>query len=232
MRILRGENRAEIMLSAKRILAVSPHPDDSELIAGGFLSYSKNNRKEIYILIVTDGSLGYRSEEIKDEIKNIRAKEQELSGKVFNAKEIIYINYKDTETPEPRILRSDILKYLAKIKPDLVVTVDPYLRYESHPDHINTGFAVLQAAYLSGVYKLSSVPYIALGATDLPNVYLELSEEEFRDKVTAISYFKSQFDDPEAIAYSFSYSPLFPDKLVEAFRVLLPRELHLAPYKD
>lgn len=232
MKVLRGDKKAQLMLGAKVILALSPHPDDVELIAGGFLSYSKNENKEIYLIVVTDGSLGYKDEKLKDDISKIRVKEQEEAGKILGIKEIIFLNYKDTQSPEPRFLRNDIIKYITLYKPDLVLTIDPYLRYESHPDHLNTGFAALQAVYLSGIIHKITPPNIALGASDSPNVYLELDEREFRDKIAAISCFKSQFDDAELVTYSFSYTPEFPDKIVEAFRVLTPKELHMTPYKD
>jgi len=56
-------------------LFVSPHDDDVALGAGLLIQLAKRENLPVHILIVTDGSTGYCSEEDRDRIADIRRKE-------------------------------------------------------------------------------------------------------------------------------------------------------------
>ena len=56
-------------------LFVSPHDDDAVLGGGLLIQLAKRENVPVYILIVTDGSMGYCNENEKDTISNIRQKE-------------------------------------------------------------------------------------------------------------------------------------------------------------
>ena len=59
----------------ERFLFVSPHDDDAVLGAGLFMQLAQRENVPVYILIVTDGSMGYCSREQKDKISEIRREE-------------------------------------------------------------------------------------------------------------------------------------------------------------
>ncbi|MHC4232422.1 MAG: PIG-L deacetylase family protein [Planctomycetota bacterium] len=59
----------------ERFLFVSPHDDDVALGAGLFVQLAQRENIPVYILIVTDGSMGYCTKEQKDKISEIRQKE-------------------------------------------------------------------------------------------------------------------------------------------------------------
>jgi LmbE family N-acetylglucosaminyl deacetylase len=56
----------------ERFLFVSPHDDDAVLGAGLLIQLAKLEKVPVHILIVTDGSMGYCSDEEKDAIARIR----------------------------------------------------------------------------------------------------------------------------------------------------------------
>ena len=56
-------------------LFISPHDDDAVLGGGLLIQLAKRENVPVYILIVTDGSMGYCNENEKDTISNIRQKE-------------------------------------------------------------------------------------------------------------------------------------------------------------
>lgn len=59
----------------ERFLFVSPHDDDVALGAGLFVQLALREKVPVYILIVTDGSMGYCTKEQKDKISEIRREE-------------------------------------------------------------------------------------------------------------------------------------------------------------
>ncbi len=59
----------------EKFLFISPHDDDVVLGSGLFINLMREENIPIYILIVTDGSMGYCSNEEKDTISSIRQKE-------------------------------------------------------------------------------------------------------------------------------------------------------------
>ena len=59
----------------ERFLFISPHDDDVALGAGLFTQLALRENVPVYIMIVTDGSMGYCTKEQKDKISEIRQKE-------------------------------------------------------------------------------------------------------------------------------------------------------------
>ena len=59
----------------ERFLFISPHDDDVALGAGLFIQSAQRGNVPVYILIVTDGSMGYCTREQKDKISEIRREE-------------------------------------------------------------------------------------------------------------------------------------------------------------
>jgi LmbE family N-acetylglucosaminyl deacetylase len=48
------------------------------------------------------------------------------------------------------------LKYIRMLQPDFVFTCDPWLTYEAHHDHIQTGLAAAEAVLFSSLLKIPS----------------------------------------------------------------------------
>jgi LmbE family N-acetylglucosaminyl deacetylase len=130
---------------------------------------------------------------------------------------------------------------MRSFQPDLAVTVDPFLPYEAHPDHVNTGEAVMQAAlfhaypYIVRDAKVNSeAPILALAASAFPNTVVSIDNTIDR-KIMAVLAHKSQWSDPKKIedtirSLSAGYGKLTACAYGEAFKVLRPDEIHLDPF--
>ncbi|ABW01668.1 PIG-L deacetylase family protein [Caldivirga maquilingensis] len=166
-------NLVNLLRSANRIIAFSPHPDDVEVIAGGYLAMMSDKGASVKVIVVSDGRMGMGSMEYAvDEVVAIRRREELEAMRILGVHDVEFLNYIDSEVPEPGILRRDFIRVIRSFKPDVAVTVDPSLPYEAHPDHVNTGLAVMQAVLFHGIprvlseYKVESQPpVLALGAT-------------------------------------------------------------------
>lgn len=116
------------------ILAVGSHPDDVEFGCGGTLIRYGEAGHSIYLLILTDGSVG------GDTI--IRRGEQENAANYMKAKKVFWGNFKDTELMISRNLITTVEKVLVEVEPDMVFFnfID-----DVHQDHRAAAKACLSA---------------------------------------------------------------------------------------
>lgn len=148
-------------MSKKRILVLSPHPDDMEFGCGGCIyKFSKKGYK-LYIYVATAGEYGGS--------KNIRKKEQLNSAKILGA-DLIWGNFKDTEVFFRRELITEIEKVIKK--------VDPFLLFinffkDSHQDHVALSKATVTAArYINNILFYETPTSIDF----VPNIYFDIGD--------------------------------------------------------
>ena len=135
------------------VLGVFAHPDDLDVGAGGtFAKWAKSGAK-CYYLVCTNGSRGSQDPKISGKrLVETRRKEQKAASRILGLKDIHFLNYNDTELVPDRRLKKDIVYYIRKIKPDIVVTTDPTFIYSkggfiNHSDHRAAGLATIDAIY-------------------------------------------------------------------------------------
>jgi LmbE family N-acetylglucosaminyl deacetylase len=135
------------------VLGVCAHPDDLDATAGGsFARWAKEGAK-CYYLICTNGNRGSVDPGIRgDELVEKREKEQKAAANILGVEEVYFLHYNDTELEPNRKLKLDIVKYIRKLKPDIVVTTDPTFIYSrngfiNHSDHRAAGLATIDAVY-------------------------------------------------------------------------------------
>jgi len=236
--------KTQALASAKRIVSFSPHPDDSEIVAGGFLAGAVERGAEVKVVVVSDDrmSLTAIAKPLPmEEIAALRKKEELEAMSILGIKNVEFLEYTDSEVPEPRRLSRDFMRIMRAFQPDLAVTVDPFLPYEAHPDHINTGRGVMEAVlfhaypYIMRDAKVNSqAPNLALGASAIPNAVVSIDHTIDR-KVSAVLAHKSQWPDPKKMEdrirkLSAGYGKLAGCGYGEAFKVLLPDEIHVDPF--
>lgn len=116
-----------------KILIVTAHSDDLEYYAGGFLLKSFQQGHEIFVIIVTDGSLSPQKGNIKQIIKQRR--EETLSALEPYVKKIFFLNIKDGSLQYG--IPNNVIKKLNQIftnevHPEFVLT---HHKEDYHTDH-------------------------------------------------------------------------------------------------
>jgi len=229
--MIQSEELRNIMMNASRIVAVSPHPDDTELIAGGYLSLMAQRGADILLIVATDGSKGTRTEGL--DMTETRKKEQMNAAAILGIKKVVFLGFKDTESPDPRVLRESLLPAMREFIPDIVITVDPFLEYEVHPDHVNVGLATLQSVLfyplpnIGGGKAGNNEIYAAVSPTNRFNVIVDI-ETSFEKKIDALKAHASQSLDLEEIRrISSLVGSINGYRFGEAFRVLRRTDLHI-----
>jgi len=129
----------------ERVLTIGAHCDDAEFGAGGTLAKWAEAGAEISMLIVTDGSKGtWDPDQNPAELIESRRSEQHAAAEALGATgEIGFLDYVDGELTNDRTLREQISLWIRRLRPDVVLTFDPWKRYMLHPDHRAIGWAVV-----------------------------------------------------------------------------------------
>lgn len=155
----------------KRILAVSAHPDDIEIMAGGSLLKWKDEGMEIHALIVTDGS-GISPEGTPIRLREDALREQDAVSKIMQydtcevlGEKSLYLTYKDEV----------VCEILRRIKQYGIDTILTCWDKDTHRDHA----VVAQMAKMAGRH----VPNFLMGQINYyihdfycPNVYVDISD--------------------------------------------------------
>jgi LmbE family N-acetylglucosaminyl deacetylase len=199
------------IFDAKRILCVQPHYDDNDMAVAGTLTQLAKRGAEIIYLTVTDDLMGISDVLLSDgAAAEALKRDQFAAAKIVGVKAQYWLGYPDAGDYNYFAVRRDLLKYLRLLKPDFVFTVDPWLTYEGHRDHIQTGLATTEAVMFTGLTKIASsdptvdsayeeheIQGIAFYHTREPN-YISDITSTWEDKVDTVRCYETQFD-PEGM---------------------------------
>ena len=197
------------IFSARRILCIQPHYDDNDIAAAGILRLLQENGAELHYLTVTDDLMGVVDETLSDEeaAAALRA-DQAAAGDIIGVTAQYWLGYPDAGKYDYFDVRADLLQYIRRLQPDFVFTVDPWLTYEGHRDHIQTGLAASEAVMFAGLAKIPSsdpvvdaaydgheIRGIAFYYTREPNLIADMGAS-WEAKATAVRCYQTQFDSP------------------------------------
>lgn len=136
-----------------RVLGIAAHPDDLEFGASGSFAKWAKEGAECYYLICTNGCKGTDDPKMTEsKLIKIRRAEQIKASKVLGLKGVFFLDHNDTELVSDLKLKKEIVRYIRKLKPDLVVTMDPTFVYSkrgfiNHTDHRAAGQAAMDAVF-------------------------------------------------------------------------------------
>jgi LmbE family N-acetylglucosaminyl deacetylase len=142
-------------MTQKKILAVLAHPDDETLGFGGTLARYADMGIETHLITATRGQRGWFGAPDDypgaDELGFIRESELMHAAQVLNLQSVRLLDYMDgdLDQAEPKAIIDQIAAQIRRIRPQIVLTFDPYGVY-GHPDHIAiaqfTTAAIVKAA--------------------------------------------------------------------------------------
>jgi LmbE family N-acetylglucosaminyl deacetylase len=130
-------------------LAVGAHPDDIEFGAGGTLAKWADAGCVIHHLVCTDGSKGTWDPDADTSSLVVRRREEqrEAAWRLAGARsgEVVFLDRVDGELGNDAATRTEIVRAIRRLRPEVVVSHDPWKRYRLHPDHRVTGELVCDA---------------------------------------------------------------------------------------
>lgn len=245
------------LLKMRRILCIQPHPDDMEVGAGGTIARLTASGASVAYVTVTDGGLGGPGS--RHDVALRRRREQEEAARILGVADLRWLDFPDGGTYSEDEVRARLIGEITRFRPEAVVTVDPWLSYEGHPDHRKTGLAAVGAALLSAFpaavpegqgrlfrelaaapgtvsgERYQGVQAVALCMTASPNTFIDVTATWER-KMEAIRAHSSQFPDESWPFYggyfrakAAEYGRRIKAAQAEAFKVLSPTHLHVNP---
>ena len=145
-----------------------------------------------------------------------RRDEQRRSAALLGIERVEFLDYAEGEIENTSGLRRNIVRAIRRHRPEVVVTLDP--RADSvppgginHPDHRNTGRAVLDALY-PAAHMPAFFPElraegldphhpadVLLAATDAPDEFVDITAT-LQTKIAALRQHSSQFGDGDGVA--------------------------------
>ena len=129
------------------VVAIFAHPDDLSIFCAGTLARWAEEGHNVYALCCTSGEVGtLRLDLTKEQVADTREKELRAANEIIGVKETIILDYPDAGFINGPELREKLVFFVRKLKADRVVTFDPWVSYEVHPDHVIVGRMAAEAA--------------------------------------------------------------------------------------
>jgi LmbE family N-acetylglucosaminyl deacetylase len=200
----------------ERILAVMAHPDDIDFGIAGSVATWTDAGVDVTYLIVTDGDAGGAELGVpRSEMGPRRRDEQRAAAAIVGVDDVRFLGYPDGRLQPTLELRRDLSRVIRELRPQRVVAMNPERNldriYASHPDHLATASATLDAVYpdarnrwahpelLDEGFEPHTVDEVwittaAASATHCVDVTATMER-----KIAALLAHKSQMPDPEAI---------------------------------
>ena len=216
-----GSDRIEEW-SGRRILVVTPHPDDETFTSGGTLALLAANENDIQVVIYTTDNAGSRDPEMtKDRLKAIRRAEEEEACRILGIpkENIHWLGHDDgmLEYVDRRELTRQVAREIRRFKPHALLSVDPGSPYEQyHKSDHRSGAIITVDAIRAARWRLYfpeleaegfeawSVPLVFFYYSANPNYTVDITdtaEKKARAAAAHISQFGSMVDryDPSIV---------------------------------
>jgi LmbE family N-acetylglucosaminyl deacetylase len=124
-------------------LAIGAHPDDIEFGCGATLAKWAAHGAAIHHLVLTDGSKGtWDPQRDTASLVAERQQEQRQAARLLGGGEVEFLGYPDGALHNGEQPQREVARWIRTVRPDVVLSHDPWRRYRLHPDHRHAGFIV------------------------------------------------------------------------------------------
>jgi LmbE family N-acetylglucosaminyl deacetylase len=133
-------------LQFERAMVIFAHPDDAEVqCAGTIASWIEAGVRVTYV-ILTRGDKGTQDPAMTGEtLASLRREEQARAADLLGVGKVLFLENPDGELEVTMEKRRALTRILRENQPEVLVTHDPWMRYQLHPDHRACGTLALDA---------------------------------------------------------------------------------------
>ena len=186
-----------------RAMAIFAHPDDAEFICSGTIARLAEAGYRTQYVLATSGDKGSDNPAATpQELATTREAEQRAAAEILGVEEVTFLRHHDGEIEVSIPFRRELALEIRKGRPDLVLTFDPWQRYQIHPDHRAVGQTALDAVaaardhmyypeQISGELSEHRVHNVLLFASDEPNFWVDITAT-IEKKIAALLAHTSQ----------------------------------------
>ncbi|MBA3889964.1 MAG: PIG-L family deacetylase [Gemmatimonadaceae bacterium] len=153
----------------RRLALVFAHPDDETYAMGASIARYAHAGVHIALFCATDGAAGKSSDvpvNSQEELAAIRRNELHAAARHLGIRDLTACGHPDTGLTalDPDVLIGDIVRFLRRVQPEVVVTFGPEGAPTGHPDHRAISRAATAAFFLAALpteYEGSGLPHRA-----------------------------------------------------------------------
>ncbi len=176
----------------ERVLIIAAHPDDIEFTCAATVAKWTDGGSQAYLVLATSGDKGTKDRSLSPHrLAEIREAESLASAEVLDISDVIFLRKLDGEVEADLAFRNQLSALIRSFAPDVLLTHDPWRRYQIHPDHRAVGTAAVDAVVtardhlyvpeqLAAGLEPHHVSHVFLFSTDSPDHLEDVSD--FMDK--------------------------------------------------
>jgi LmbE family N-acetylglucosaminyl deacetylase len=202
--------------AVSRVLVVTAHPDDADFGTAGTVATWTDAGVSVTYCVVTDGQAGAVDPAMtRERLVDVRRQEQRSAAAHVGVEDVRFLGYVDGEVEPTRRLVGEVAALIREVRPQRMVIPSAERDYahiqRSHPDHLATGKAALDAIYpaarnpfaFPGLLEQGlepwTVPDTWLMAHPTSNHTVDVTATYDR-KMAAILAHESQHEDPDTLS--------------------------------
>lgn len=171
-----------------KVLVFAPHPDDETLGCGGAITLHRARGDGVKIIVVTDGSKGYKECETRDYVA-LRKQESQTAFSVLGVEDYEFLDFEDQGFDISEMTYKIFMNKIKEFQADVIYC--PSLK-EIHRDHVMTA-AVVMACLKSLGRPIQTLEYEISNPVDA-NILVDITSV-IETKKSALSCYKSQLKD-------------------------------------
>lgn len=138
-----------------RVLVIAAHPDDPEFGCAATVTKWAAQGREVTYLLLTSGDKGSKDPATTPgQMATQREREQLEAARELGIREVLFQRHPDGMLEDDMALRREITGVIRRLRPHVVLTIDPWRHYQTHPDHRAAGQAALDAVYSAKQHHL------------------------------------------------------------------------------
>lgn len=170
-----------------RVMAIFAHPDDAEFLCSGTVARYVADGYRVHYVLATSGDKGSDDAlATREQLAATREAEQLAAAHVLGVEEVTFLRHPDGEVEVNLAFRRELALVIRQHRPEVILTFDPWQRYQIHPDHRAVGQSTLDAVaaardhlyfpeQLSKELREHRVHNVYFFATDYPNHYVDIT---------------------------------------------------------
>ena len=187
----------------ERVMVVFAHPDDAEVQCAGTIALWVEAGKKFTYVVLTKGDKGTQDPSMAgDALTQIRQEEQLQAATELGVEKVLFLPNNDGELEVNLERRKVLTRIIREHQPEVLITHDPWMRYQLHPDHRATGTLALDAVIaardplyfseqIQAGLKPCRVKRALLFASDQPDFWVDIGGT-IEKKISALGHHRSQ----------------------------------------
>ena len=157
----------------KTVMVIGAHPDDPEFGCAATVCKWASMGRDIDYVLLTSGDKGSHDPAMRPgQVAAQRENEQRAAAEELGVRSVHFMHYPDGMLENTMDLRRQLCGLIRTLKPDIVLAIDPWRRYQLHPDHRVAGQVALDGVWAAREWYIFPEQLIDLEPWRVKEVYL------------------------------------------------------------